>query len=191
MLDEIVNLVKQVTGEAVQNHQDVPNEQADAIAQEASHSIIGELQSGLSGGGLSGVLGMLGGKDANVASSPTTQNMLGSLTSKLTEKFGLSPSTASSLGASIIPGVLSKLTGKINDPNDNSFDLQGIVNQLTGGKSAGLDIKSLLDRNGDGEINLSDAMSMFGGGGANAAATDGQSSSGGGILDKLKGMLGG
>lgn len=192
MLDEIVNLVKQATGEAVQNNQEVPNEHTDAIAEEASHSIIGELESGLKGGGLSSVLGMLGGKQTDVEGNPATQNMLSSLTSKLTEKFGLSPATASSLGSSIIPNVLSKLTGKINDPNDSSLDLQGVVNQLTGGKTAGLDVKSLLDRNGDGEINLSDAMSLFGGGNATeGAAGDADASGGAGILGKLKGMFGG
>lgn len=188
MLDQIVNLVKQATNEAVQKNPEVPNEQSDAIAQEASHSIIGELESGLKGGGLSGILGMLGGKDTNIEANPATQNMQGNLAGKLTEKFGLNQGTAQSLGGSIVPSVLSKLTGKINDPNDSSFDLQGIVNQLTGGKSAGLDVKSLLDRNGDGSVNLSDAMSMFGGGDKNAA--DGQQDKSGSVVDKLKGLFG-
>lgn len=190
MLDEIVNLIKKATGEAVQSNQDVPNEKTDAIAQEASHSILGELESGLKGGGLTNILGMLSGKQADVEGNPATQQMMGNLTGKLTEKFGLSPSTAQSLGASIIPSVLSKLAGKINDPNDKSIDLQGVLSQLTGGKTAGLDIKSLLDRNGDGEINLSDAMSLFGGGGA-AQNPGEEKSEGGGILGKLKGMFGG
>ena len=187
MLDEIVNLIKNATGEAVQANQDVPNEKAGAIAEEASHSILGDLENGLKGGGVSDILGMLSGKKTDVAGNATTQQMSGNLTSKLTEKLGLSPSAASSLGASIIPSVLSKLTGKINDPNDSSLDLQGIVNQLTGGKTAGIDLKSMLDKNGDGEINLGDAMSLFTGGSSNAA---GQPESGGGILGKLKGMFG-
>ena len=85
--------------------------------------------------------------------------------------------------------MLSKLTGKVNDPNDSSMDLQGIVNHLTGGKTAGLDLKGILDRNGDGEINLGDAMSLFTGGNDNTSSAT--SSTGGGILDKLKGMFGG
>jgi len=189
MLDEIVNLIKKATGDAVQANQDVPNEKADAIAEEASHSILGDLENGLKGGGISDILGMLSGKKTDVAGNATTQQMSGNLTSKLTEKFGLNPSTAGSLGASIIPSVLSKLTGKINDPNDSSLDLQGIVNQLTGGKTAGIDLKSMLDRNGDGEINLGDAMSIFTGGNNGTAASEQEGS--GGILGKLKGMFGG
>ena len=187
MLDEIVNLIKKATGEAVQANQDVPNEKTDAIAEEASHSILGDLENGLKGGGLSDILGMLSGKQTDVTGNATSQQMSGNFASKLTEKLGLSPAAASSLGASIIPSVLSKLTGKVNDPNDSSLDLQGVVNQLTGGKTAGVDIKSMLDKNGDGQINLEDAMALFSGNSNNAAA--GQQS-GGGILGKLKGMFG-
>jgi len=187
MLDEIVNLIKNAAGEAVQAHPDVPNEQASAVAEEASHSILGDLENGLKGGGISDILGMLTGKKSDIAGNSTTQSMTGNLASKLTEKLGISPAAASALGASIIPTVLSKLTGKVNDPSDNSLDLQGVINQLTGGKTAGIDLKSILDRNGDGEINLGDAVSMFTGGDSNAT---GQQQSGGGILDKLKGMFG-
>jgi uncharacterized protein YidB (DUF937 family) len=186
MLDEIVNLIKNAAGQAVQAHPDVPNEQAGAVAEEASHSILGDLENGLKGGGISDILGMLTGKKTDIAGNNTTQQMTGNLTSKLTEKLGISPSAASSLGASIIPAVLSKLTNKVNDPNDSSLDLQGVVNQLTGGKTAGIDLKSILDRNGDGEINLGDAMSLFAG--DNNSSTE---QSGGGILGKLKGMFGG
>lgn len=181
MLDELMNLIKEATGNAVNNAADVPNEHTDAIAQEASHSIVSELQGALSGGGLSSVLGMLTGKDNNVAGNSVTQSILGNLTNKLTEKFGLSPETASSLGASIVPSVLSKLTGKINDPNDSSVDLQSTVNTLTDGKTSGLNINSLLDKNGDGHVDLSDAIS---------ALTGGSNAAGGGILNKLKGLFG-
>lgn len=186
MLDEIVNLIKGAASEAVQAHPDVPNEQAGAVAEEASHSILGDLQNGLKGGGVTDILGMLTGKKTDVAGSSTGQQMTGNLSSKLTEKLGLSPSTASSLGASIIPAVLGKLTGKVNDPNDSSLDLQSVINQLTGGKTAGIDLKSILDRNGDGEINLGDAMALFTGG-----DKDADQQNDGGILGKLKGMFGG
>ena len=187
MFDQIVSLIKSATHEAVNAHQDVPNEKADIIAEEASHSILGDLENGLKGGSVTDILGMLSGKNSNVEANATTQQMTGNFANNLTQKLGISSATASSLGASIIPAVLSKLTGKINDPSDNSFDLQGIVNQLTGGKTAGVDLKSILDRNGDGEINLGDAMALFTGG-DNA---DGQGqNNGGGLLDKLKGMFG-
>lgn len=190
MLDEIVNLIKNATSDAVQANPEVPNEKANAIAEEASHSIIGDLENGLKGGGISDILGMFSGKKSDVSGNATTQQMSGNFAGKLTEKLGLSPSTASSLGASIIPSVLSKLTGKINDPNDSSFDLQGIVNQLTGGKTAGVDLKGILDRNGDGEVNLGDAMALFTGDNKNDANAS-QEQGGGGILGKLKGMFGG
>ena len=87
MLDEIVNLIKNVTGDAVQANQDVPNEKANAIAEEASHSILGDLENGLKGGGVSDILGMLSGKKTDVTSNATSQQMTGNLVSRLTEKI--------------------------------------------------------------------------------------------------------
>ncbi len=181
MLEELMNLVKEATGNAVNNAPDVSNEHSDAIAQEATHSIMDELKGAISGGGLSNVVNMLRGNETDVAGNPTTQNMLGNLTSKLTEKFGLSQDAAQSLGSSIIPSVMSKLTGKINDPNDNSLNLDSAIGSLTGGKLS--NITSMLDKNGDGKVDLSDAMSLLGG--------SNNTSKGGGIMGKLKGLFGG
>lgn len=180
MLDELMNLVKEATGNAVNNAPDVSNEHSDAIAQEATHSIMDELKGAISGGGLSSVVNMLRGNETNAAGNSTTQNILGNLTSKLTEKFGLSPDTAQSLGSSIIPSVLGKLTGKINDPNDSSVNLDSAIGSLTGGKLS--NISSMLDKNGDGKVDLSDAMSLLGGNSSN-------SSEGGGLLNKLKNLF--
>ncbi|ANI89991.1 hypothetical protein A9P82_12265 [Arachidicoccus ginsenosidimutans] len=134
MFDELLNLVKEATGSAVNNTPDVSNDQTDAIAQHAHGSILSELQAAVAGGGLSSIMGMFGGgqSNSNVAGNATTQNIVEKVAGSLASKFGISPETASSLTSSIIPTVLSKLSGKANDPNDNSISLGGIESALSG-----------------------------------------------------------
>jgi hypothetical protein len=94
--------------------------------------------------------------------------MQGNLVEKLMQKFGLNNAQAGGVASSLIPGVLSKLVHKTNDPNDSSFDLSSILSHFGG---SNFDVGSILSKFG------------LGGGGNN---TD----KGGGILDSLKNILG-
>ena len=79
---------------------------------------------------------------------------------------------------------MQNLVQKTNDPNDSSFDIQGIFNNLSGGSTSGFNMQALLtkfkgaglDHDGDGDTDLQDLTKMVSGGG-------------GGILDKVKGMF--
>jgi len=107
------------------------------------------------------------------------------------KKFNLDQGAASNIAGKLVPGVLQNLVSKTNDPNDKSFDIQGIFNSLSGGKTGSLDIQGLLgkvtagglDKDGDGDTDLQDVMAMFSGGGNKAGG-------GGGILDTVKGLFG-
>lgn len=133
MLEQLEALVKEATGAAVNNAPDVPNDQAGAIAQHAQSSILSELQSAVSGGGLSSIIGMFGGQSGDVANHAVTQNILGNLTNSLASKFGLSPETAANLSNSIVPNVLSSLSSKFSNPNDNNVTEGSLTSLLSGG----------------------------------------------------------
>jgi uncharacterized protein YidB (DUF937 family) len=139
MLDEIMNMVKEATGQAVNNNSQVSNNQADAIAQHVSGSLMDELKSAVSGGGLQSIMGMFSGQSSDAANHPVTQNIVSNIASSLSQKFGLSQGVASSLTSSIIPSVMSKITGKANDPNDSSINLDSIKDMLTGSGGSILD----------------------------------------------------
>jgi uncharacterized protein YidB (DUF937 family) len=184
MLENLINLVKEQAGDPIVNNPAIPNEKNGEAVQEASHSIVSGLQQALQGGNLQDVMHLFSGNTA-VADNPVTQNIQGGFVQNLMHKFGLDAAQAGSIASNLIPGVLQKLVHKTNDPNDSSFDLQGILNGLSGGKTSGFDVQGLLnkfkggmDKNGDGNVDLQDLQSLFQGGGE-----------GGGLMDKVKGLF--
>lgn len=196
MLEQLLNLVKEQAGNAVVNNPAVPNEHNDGVIAEATSSITGGLQQELANGGLQNVLKMFGGQGGSPESSSLVQNISGNFAQNIMSKFGISGDQAQSIASSLIPSVMGKLVNKTNDPNDNSFSLQGIVDHLTGGQAGGLNIGSLLgsvtqagglDQNKDGKVDLQDVAGMV----SNAVkGQQGTQEGGGGILNAIKGLFG-
>ena len=52
----------------------------------------------------------------------------------LSTRFGVSPQAASQITNSLIPVVMKQFVNKTNDPDDNDFDLQDVVKNVTGQK---------------------------------------------------------
>jgi uncharacterized protein YidB (DUF937 family) len=183
MLDNLINLVREQAGSSIINNPAVPNEQNEQVIAETSSSITGGLQNMIASGGLKDVLGLFGGGgDQASNSNPVVQNLSGNVIQQLMSKFGIDQQAASGIAGNVVPDVLKKLVNKTNDPNDSSFDIQGIFNQLSGGKTQNTNIQGLLgklDRDGDGDTDMQDVMSMFSGGGQ-----------GGGLMDSVKGLFG-
>jgi hypothetical protein len=61
-------------------------------------------------------------------------NLSSGVAGDLKAKFGLDKGAASNIVNSLLPTVMGKLVNKTNDPNDNSFNLKGILGELTGGQ---------------------------------------------------------
>jgi len=67
-----------------------------------------------------------------------------------------------------MPKLLQGLAQRTADPQDNSFQAQDILNQLSGGKTSGLDVGGLLsrfqggmDKDGDGDVDMQDLQRLF------------------------------
>jgi uncharacterized protein YidB (DUF937 family) len=187
MLDQLMNLVKQYAGDAIINNPAIPNERNDEAIQETSNSIAGGLQNMLSGGGIKDILKMFSGNQ-DVANNSVTNNISGGLIQNLMNKFNLDQGAASNIASNLLPNVMDNLVKKTNDPNDSSFDIQGIFNNISGGSTSGFNVQGLLDKfkgggldkDGDGDTDLQDLMKIIPGG-----STGG----GGGIMDKIKGLF--
>lgn len=187
MFEQLMQIIQSQATETVINNPEVPNEHNDAVIKEAGQSVTSSLQNMLASGNVRDVMGLFNSAPDQLNSQPAMQQISGSFISSLTEKFGLNTQQAGSVAGSLLPSVLGQLINKTNDPNDKSLNIQDIFNQLSNGKTSGLDIggmfskfKGGLDKDGDGDVDFSDLTSMFSSGG----------NSGGGLMDKLKGMLG-
>lgn len=193
MFEQLLNLVKEQAGTAIINNPDIPNERNDEAVSDVTSSIAGGLQNALAGGQFKDVLKLLGGAGGDLQNNPMANQLSGNAISSLMDKFGLNQGQAGNIVSNLLPGVLQNLISKTNNPNDNSFDLQGIFSSLTGGKTGGLDLQGLLgkvtkggglDQDGDGDTDLNDVINMVKGGAS-------QQQGGGGMMDIVKGLFGG
>lgn len=196
MFEELSNLIKQVSQEAVVNNPEVPNEYNNAVMQEAGSSLLGTLQNMMAGGQAQEVLGLFGNNASNVENSPVTQQAQNSFMESISQKLGISPKVAGTIAAIVIPMLISKLVRRTNDPNDNGFNIQDIFNKLSGGATSGLNLPNILSQFTGGQSgaqgnpagglgSLTDLIGAFAGGNAQPSQQ-----SGGGLLDQLSGFFG-
>jgi hypothetical protein len=166
MFDQLTQLAQQFGIDAVVKNDAIPNEQNEAVINEASSSIVAGLQKIVSEGNVSQLAELFQGNNAQDKSNPVVQKLTEQLTGNLGEKFGLNSAAASGVAASLIPQILNALVGKAKDPNDSSFEISDIIAAISGnGDSAGImDAVSKyggqfgLDQNSDGKVDLNDAM---------------------------------
>ncbi len=172
MLEELMNIIRQQGQQSVVANPDVPNEQNEAVMQEASASITGQMQDMLQQGGPGAIKNLFEGVQSGDVNHPAVQGMANNFAGSIMDKFGISGSAAKALAISLIPMVLSKLMHRAKDPNDSGINIGSILGSLVGGGAAG----------GLGSI--------FGGSNNNAPATAQQpaATGGGDIMSQLSNM---
>jgi hypothetical protein len=166
MFEQLTQLVQQFGNDAVVKNDAVPNEQNEAVMQEASNSIVDGLKNMAAEGNISDLSSLFQGNNASDTSNPVVQKLTEQLTGNLGEKFGLSSDAAAGVAGSLIPKVLGSLVGNAKDPNHKGFEVADIINAISGGNgNAGL-MEAVskyggqfgLDQNADGKVDMSDAM---------------------------------
>lgn len=174
MFEQLTQLVQQYGNTAVVNNSAVPNEHNEAVISETSTSIFAGLQKIASEGGGEQLASLFSGKSPIDSSNPVVQQITQQLSGNLGEKFGLSSTAASGVATSMIPQILSSLVNKAKDPNDSSFQITDIISSITGsgGQASGImetinkyGMQFGLDQNGDGKVDVADAMSLTKNGG--------------------------
>jgi hypothetical protein len=182
MIENLNSLVKQNADATIINNTAIPNERNEEAVQEASTAIEDSLKTSLSGGNVKEVANLFDGTGDNVTANPVTKQATGNFMDRLQSRFGLNVPQAANIANNLIPTVLKRLVQKTADPADNSFNLQKIFNEASGGKTEGLDVKGMLtrfkgsmDKDGDGDVDLQDLKAFFAGKG--------------GVVDKIKGLF--
>lgn len=170
MLDQLMEIVKQQAQGSVVENNAVPNEQNDAVMEEARNSIFGGLQNMLANGQTTELAALLKGEKDPTQDSNTMNMLSGDFINNITQKLGIDSSAASGIAASLIPMVLSQLSSSAKDPNNNSIDFGSILSSLRGGSgnSGGLGATASsiggmlgLDKDKDGDVDMSDLLNMF------------------------------
>ena len=169
MLEQLTQLVKQFGGDAVINNQAVPNELNDKVLKATENDIFGSLKGLLASGNADAVTDLFQGNNASKASNPVVEVITNQVAGNLMNKFDLDKSAASSVVTKMVPQVLGSLIGNAKDPNYKGFEVSDLVGSLMGGDkgaNSGMANKigaMLLDQNGDGKLDLQDALAAFSG----------------------------
>ena len=152
MIDQIQQIVNQLTEKEVVGNNNISNNLAGDVAKETGSSLMEGLQNAVSGGNMGELMNMFGGSDVNsLTSNPIVKSIIESLTSKLGKNVGLDAGTSGSFASSIIPQILSMIMGKAKS---GDFNISDILGSLTGGNAT-----AMLDQNGDGKLGIDDAIS--------------------------------
>lgn len=211
MLEQLFSLIQEESQTEIINNPNIPNEYNNRAVGMATESIFSGLQNVLANGGLQDVLGLFSGKSQVNGTNPVVGGIIQNLIGSLMARFGLSNTAASGIAGNLIPNILGSLIGKTNSPENNGFDINGILGALIGGNSRngnpveipggsgnGIDFGKILgavgggaglDRDGDGVVDMQDLIGMVSGAASNMQKN--QQNQGGGIMDILGGLLGG
>jgi len=209
MLEQLFNLVKEASGDAVINNPAVPNEHNNEVVAEATNTVASGLRNMVAGGGLQSIISLFSNKNEqgsgsnSLLNNPIVNMMIGHFSGKLTNKYNIDGTQANNVASNLIPNVLSNLINKTNDPSDNGFSLEGLLNSITGGKTA--EVVQEQQNSGNSGFNFQDLIGQFTGGGqtsggggglmdiisklAGGAQSQQQKNGGGGLMDLIKGFI--
>ena len=166
MLDQLTQLVQQFGEQAIVKNQQVPDELNDAVKKEAGNGIL-EALSGIANSGQANILTDFLKGNGTQKDHPLLNIVQQQVGAKLGSQFSMDNQTVEGITKDLIPNVLGQLVGNAKNPNVKGFELQDLVGMITKGdsKTQGSILSqlgtSLLDQNGDGKLDLNDAMSAL------------------------------
>jgi len=158
-MDDLLGMIQGYAQKLINDDNSVPAEKKGLAAQSLAGSLVNGLKDEVSKGNITQLLDIFSKKDTTVGAS-AMNSIQSSVINSLSQKVGLSSSSAGSLVSSILPSIMGILGKKAGDPNDKSFDFNGIF-QMLGGK--GFDFNSImskLDTDNNG-FDLNDVTRLF------------------------------
>lgn len=197
MFEDILNVVKQYSETTIIKNPAVPDSENDNASRAVADSVLNGIKDTISAGNLKEVLSVFAGK-ADISHSSLKNTISNKLTQQLTNNNKVEANEANNIAKNLVPEVLKNMIGQTQDPNNSLFDMNKILGAIGGNVSGigkGVDFQALLgkvmqgglDKDGDGDVDLQDAIAMFTG--ANQNSKSNASSQHGGLVGMLKGFF--
>jgi uncharacterized protein YidB (DUF937 family) len=153
MFEQLMNLVKEHSGEQIINNAAIPNEHNEEAVSSVATSIFSVLQTQVANGNVNTLLQMFQGNNQqntdgtvvnaqNNQGNPIMNSMIASVVGNFATKFGMNEQTATGIANSLLPTIMENFVNKTNDEKDSSFNLQGILAAVSGDNK--LDIGGLI-----------------------------------------------
>jgi hypothetical protein len=137
MIENLINLIRDNASELIIDNQAVKNEYNEAAISETGNIIISELKSEVSKLNIVGLTEILK-SNGNLSNNKIILGIITKLSESLSAKFELSNNDAEHISQNLIPAVMNQLITKTHDPNDDSFNIQGLLSNLGGGGFLGM-----------------------------------------------------
>ena len=191
MIDNLLGLVQQFAGGAVNNNPEVPEDKKSSIVESAATGLLkGFQKEATTPDGISQIVGLFGGggSSGNSISNAFSQNIQSAVISSLMDKVGIKNSLAKSIAGQLVPSIL----GALSNSKKEGINVGNILSSIVGDKASGGSLLDKLAGGEDGKFDLGDAMGLLGKLTGNKKEEK-QSSEGGlgGLLGGLGGLLGG
>ncbi len=139
MLNSIINLVKDEASKAVSNA-GVPAEKQEETVQTATSTIVKEMAGHFIPDNLSALSGLFGGSGGATSSgigSNLTSGIESSVVSALVQKVGLNSTIANGVASLLVPAVMGMISKNVKDPNKPGFNVESIIESVTGKGTGG------------------------------------------------------
>ncbi|SFW35671.1 hypothetical protein [Chitinophaga sancti] len=153
MFEQLSSLIQEHSQQSVADNPAIPNEHNQGVVEELKNVIISKVTGLVTSGQTSKITDMLSaGGD-----TPEGKDMEHNFATNIMQKFGINNQVATTIAATLIPGILNALKGNAG--------VQQILASLGGGNLqdtlSGLGAKFGLDKDGDGDVDMGDLGKMF------------------------------
>jgi hypothetical protein len=137
MIQNLFNLVKENANELIVNNPVIDNKNKDDAISETGNVIVDVLRKEISAGNISGLTQILK-SNGILTTNPIINSMIEKLGLSLSSKFNLEPEKSNQIASQLIPKVMEQLIIKTNDPDDDSFTPNGLLNDIGGDGIGGI-----------------------------------------------------
>ncbi|WP_343669267.1 hypothetical protein [Chitinophaga sp.] len=153
MFEQLSNLIQEHSQQSVADNPAVPNEHNQNVVEELKSVIISKVTGLATSGQADKISEML----STNGDTPESKDMENNFATNIMEKFGINSQAASSIAATMIPGILNAVRGQ--------GGIQEILASFGGGGGlsglSSLGAKMGLDKDGDGDVDLGDLGKML------------------------------